>query len=45
MTLEKVIDILRKKYDQAKDNDQIHRPLAWALYRTWQIVDRMEKKR
>lgn len=44
MTLEQAIEILKDKYDQAKDNPQIYDPVGWALYRTWQIVDKNRKK-
>ena len=44
MQLIKAIEILKQKYDQAKDNPQINDPVAWALYRTWQIADRDRKK-
>ncbi len=44
MQLEKAIEILKQKYDQVKDNCQITDPVAWALYRTWQIADRDRKK-
>lgn len=44
MTLEKAIEMLNRKYEQAKDNPQINDPVAWALYRAWRIADR-EKKR
>lgn len=44
MQLIKAIEILKQKYDQAKDNPQINDPVAWTLYRTWQIADRDRKK-
>lgn len=44
MQLEKAIEILKQKHEQVKENRQITDPVAWALYRTWQIAERDRKK-
>lgn len=36
--LRKAIKTLRKKYEEAKKNEIVRDPLAYALYHTWQDV-------
>lgn len=47
MTLEKAVELLEAKYEQAKKIEYVQKPLAWALYQVWKEVDSMkdEKKR
>ena len=35
--------ILNAFYDAAKENPIIKKPLSYALYRTWIVIDRLEK--
>lgn len=35
--------ILNAFYDAAKENPKIVKPLSYALYRTWIVIDRLEK--
>ena len=44
MTIEEAIEVLKRKYEQVKDNPQINDPVTWALYRTWRISDGEKKK-
>ena len=44
MKIEKAIEVLMEKYNQAKDNPQIDDPVAWALYRAWRIADKDKDK-
>lgn len=43
MTFEKAIKILIAKLGEARRNKTIQKPLAWALYQTWKIVDEKER--
>lgn len=43
MTFEKAIKILITKLGEARRNKTIQKPLAWALYQTWKIVDEKER--
>ena len=47
MELEKAIELLETKYEQANKMEYVQRPLAWALFQVWKEVDSMkdEKKR
>jgi hypothetical protein len=47
MTLAKAVKLLESKYEQAKNMEYVHKPLAWALYQTWKEVDsaKDEKRR
>ena len=45
MTIEKAIHVLFENYDAVKDNPYIKKPMAYALYNTWQYADRTEKER
>ena len=44
MTIEKAIEILKANYEKAKLLSFVRRPVAWALYRTWEEVDRKERR-
>lgn len=44
MTLEKAIEILKANYERAKMLSFVRRPVSWALYRTWEEVDRKERR-
>ena len=37
--LRKVVELLRKECEKAKQNPVVHDPLAYALYQTWKAVD------
>ena len=39
MTLEKVIELLKEEYEEAKKEPFVQKPLAYALYHTWKKVD------
>lgn len=45
MTFEKAIKILITKLGEARRDNTIQKPLAWALYQTWKIADEKEKAR
>lgn len=45
MTLDEVIELLRKEYERAKGKEYIRKPLAFALYSVWKIVDRRGKEK
>lgn len=40
MTFDEVVELLRSEYEKAKKLDFVQRPLAYALYKTWKIVDK-----
>lgn len=42
MTLEKAVNILVENYERAKKLTFVHKPLSWALYHTWKVVDMVE---
>lgn len=44
MNLEKAIEILKANYEKAKLLSFVRRPVSWALYRTWEEVDRKERR-
>lgn len=44
MSFEKAIKILITKLGEARRDKTIRKPLAWALYQTWRIVDEKEKE-
>ena len=44
MNFEKAIKILIVKLEEARRNKVIRKPLAWALYQTWKVVDSKEKE-
>lgn len=39
MTLEQAIELLREKYERAKNLKYVINPLAWALYQVWKEAD------
>ena len=43
--LEKAIKSIRTEYSEAKKRDYIHKPLSYAIYQTWKIVDEIERKK
>lgn len=43
--LEKVFRNIRKEYDNAKKRDYIRKPMAYAVYQTWKMVDEIERKK
>ena len=45
MKLIDVLDILKRKYHEAYKSKYVKKPLSWALYHTWQIVDATETER
>ena len=44
MTLDEAIELLKEKYELAKTLGFVRRPTSWALYHTWEEVDRKEKR-
>jgi hypothetical protein len=42
VTIEQVIELLRKEYERAKNMEYVQKPLAWALYQVWKKVDTMK---
>lgn len=40
ITLEKAINLLEKEYERAKGLEYVRKPLAYALFRVWRIVDK-----
>lgn len=45
MSFEKAIKILITYMGEARRNNMIKKPLAWALYQTWKVVEVKEKER
>ncbi len=45
MTIEKTIELLKIEYEKAKKQKHIIKPLAYALYQVWKVVDKKEGKR
>lgn len=43
MTLKEAIAKLTDLYEWAKKQENIHKPLAYALYRVWIMADRRKK--
>lgn len=44
-TKEEILELLEDTYNQALSTHYVRKPWSWALYRTWEIIDRKEKKR
>ena len=44
MTLEKVIEEIGRMYAKALTLEYVQKPLSWALYQVWKMVDRREKE-
>lgn len=45
MIFDEVIDLLKKNYKIAQKHEFIAKPLSWALYHTWDEVNKKEKRR
>ena len=45
MKIEKAIKLLLKKYGEAILNPLVKKPVSWALYHTWDEINRKEKVR
>ena len=43
--LEKAIESIRTEYAEAKKRDYIHKPLSYAIYQTWKMVDKIEREK
>ncbi len=43
MKIEKALAHLLGEYNKCKDDQMIHKPVAYALYRTWKWCDENEK--
>ena len=44
MTFEKALKILITKIGEARHNTMIRKPMAWAFYETWKVVNEKEKE-
>ena len=40
MSFDEVIELLKLEYEKAKTLKFVQRPLPYALYKTWKIVDK-----
>ncbi len=40
MSFDVVVELLRSEYEKAKQLDFVIKPLPYALYKTWKIVDK-----
>ena len=45
MTLDDAIKLLTENYKIAQKHEFIAKPLSWALYHTWDEIDKKEKRR
>jgi hypothetical protein len=45
MTLDDAIKLLTENYKIAQKREFIAKPLSWALYHTWDEIDKKEKRR
>lgn len=45
MTINRIIKKFTTKYEWAKTQDWIRKPFSYALYKTWQEIDRIEAPR
>ena len=45
MSIGKAIKMVIDEYMRVKDYENIEKPISWALYQTWKIVDSKEKRR
>lgn len=45
MSIGKAVEYLFEMYHRAIHDKNVRKPLAWALYHTWLIVDTIEKER
>ena len=44
MTFEKALKILITKLGEVRHNKMIRKPMAWAFYETWKVVNEKEKE-
>ena len=40
VTFDEVVELLKAEYEKAKTLKFVRRPLPYALYKTWKIVDK-----
>ena len=45
MSIGKAIKMVIDEYMRVKDYENIEKPISWALYQTWKIVDSKEKRK
>jgi len=45
MKLEQAIDILKQQFKTAYKQKYVTKPISWALYHTWRIVEQIEEER
>lgn len=45
MTLKKALAMVDREYEKAKQNSYVQKPLAYALYKAWRLVDAEEKEK
>lgn len=44
MTIKTVLFMVAQEYERAKQNSYVQKPLAYALYKVWRLVDAEENK-
>lgn len=42
---ESVIKLIDEEYEKAKALPYIHKPMAYAVYQAWKVIDQSEKER
>lgn len=45
ITIGEVVILLSYLYRKAKSLEYVQKPMSWALYHTWQEIDKKERKR
>ena len=45
ITIGDVVILLNDLYKKAKSLEYVKKPMSWALYHTWQEIDKKERKR
>lgn len=45
MTSERAIELFKEEYERAKKLDYVQKPISYALYQTWKIIDKKERKK
>jgi hypothetical protein len=45
ITIGDVVILLNNLYKKAKSLEYVKKPMSWALYHTWQEIDKKERKR
>jgi len=40
-----MVTVFNSYYDIAKENTMVRKPLTYALYKTWIVIDKLEKPR